>query len=200
MNRIYRLVWNARTGSFVATSEKTRARGKPASGIVGALAFLLTGMPAIGADIVAANAKTSVFSGPNGVQAIDIATANAAGVSHNQFLKYNVDERGLILNNNSPLTRVGAMPSQLGGQVVPNQKRSAEASLIINEVVAANRSTLLGYTEVVGRKADVVVANPWGITCTGCGFINTDRVTLTTGVPTLANDGSLSGFRINQGA
>nr|WP_242550088.1 filamentous hemagglutinin N-terminal domain-containing protein [Pantoea agglomerans] len=28
-----------------------------------------------------------------------------------------------------------------------------------------------------------MVANPYGITCNGCGFINTPNVTLTTGKP-----------------
>jgi adhesin HecA-like repeat protein len=44
-----------------------------------------------------------------------------------------------------------------------------------------------------------VVANPYGITCSGCGFINTDRVTLTTGMPNVAADGSLTGFTVNRG-
>lgn len=67
-------------------------------------------------------------------------------------------------------------------------KKSAQ--VILNEVVSANRSRLAGFTEVAGGKADVVVANPYGITCSGCGFINTDRVTLTTGKPYLSSIGA----------
>lgn len=40
--------------------------------------------------------------------------------------------------------------------------------------------------EVAGDKAQVIVANASGITCNNCGFINTDRVTLTTGKPIVA--------------
>jgi hypothetical protein len=45
----------------------------------------------------------------------------------------------------------------------------------------------------------VIVANPNGITCDGCGFINTTRGTLTTGTPVFGNDGSLSAFRVSRG-
>ncbi|MFP8009644.1 filamentous hemagglutinin N-terminal domain-containing protein, partial [Pseudomonas aeruginosa] len=50
--------------------------------------------------------------------------------------------------------------------------------LILNQVTGGNRSTLAGYTEVAGQSARVIVANPHGITCQGCGFINTPRATL----------------------
>ena len=35
------------------------------------------------------------------------------------------------------------------------------------------------YVEVAGKKADVVIANPSGIQCDGCGVINAGRTTLT---------------------
>jgi hypothetical protein len=69
----------------------------------------------------------------------------------------------------------------------------------LNQVVSTSRSTLAGFTEVLGGKADVVVANPNGITCSGCGFINTDRVTLSTGLPVFGGNGSLAGFNVSQG-
>src|SRR5690606_12886989 len=121
------------------------------------------------AGVEVASGNTQVFQAPNGVQVIDIATANKAGVSHNRYIQYNVDPSGQILNNNSALTRAGALQSQLGGQIVPNVNLTNEARVILNEVVAPNRSSLRGYTEVVGGKADVIVANPYGITCSGCG-------------------------------
>ncbi|MGX9080349.1 two-partner secretion domain-containing protein, partial [Klebsiella pneumoniae] len=49
------------------------------------------------------------------------------------------------------------------------------------------------------RPEAVIVANPNGITCDGCGFINTTRGTLTTGTPVFGNDGSLSAFRVARG-
>jgi filamentous hemagglutinin family protein len=62
---------------------------------------------------------------------------------------------------------------------------TGSARFILNEVVSANPSQLLGFVEVAGSPAQVVIANPAGVTCNGCGFINASRATLTTG--TLSN-------------
>ena len=72
---------------------------------------------------------------------------------------------------------------------------TAARATILNEVTAANPSRLLGMTEVAGNRANVILANPAGITCNGCGFINAPRVTLTTGVPVLDGSGALSSLR-----
>ncbi|NDL37185.1 adhesin, partial [Photorhabdus laumondii subsp. laumondii] len=48
------------------------------------------------------------------------------------------------------------------------------------------------------HKAEVIIANPAGITCNGCGFINSHRTTLTTG-QALMERGRLKGFDVNQG-
>jgi hypothetical protein len=52
--------------------------------------------------------------------------------------------------------------------------------------------------EVAGKKAQVVIANPSGITCNGCGFINANRATLTTGQAQL-NNGNLTGYQVERG-
>ena len=91
-------------------------------------------------------------------------------MSHNQFKDYNVGPNGVILNNGN-----GAMVNtQLGGIIVgnPNLKGGA-ANVILNEVNGGSPSQLRGYTEVAGQSAKVIVANPYGVTCSGCGFINT---------------------------
>jgi filamentous hemagglutinin len=204
MNRIYRLVWNQSLGCYVVASELARSRIKTSvTGAVKSYAILSMlisfGMtwPSLSiADVISATTATQVYDSPNGVPVVDIATANANGLSHNTFNQYNVDSKGLVLNNNANL--VTAVQSQLAGQVQANLNLNNAASVILNEVVSANRSTLAGYTEVAGTKADVIVANPWGITCSGCGFINTDRVTLSTGTP-IFNNGNLTGFDVKQG-
>ncbi|MDA6076030.1 filamentous hemagglutinin N-terminal domain-containing protein [Edwardsiella anguillarum] len=55
--------------------------------------------------------------------------------------------------------------------------------MILNEVISRNPSLLLGQQEVFGMAADYVLANPNGITCDGCGFINTTRSALVVGNP-----------------
>ncbi|HBI2859425.1 TPA: filamentous hemagglutinin N-terminal domain-containing protein, partial [Escherichia coli] len=62
------------------------------------------------------------------------------------------------------------------------------------------RSLLQGYTEVAGKAANVMVANPYGITCDGCGFINTPHATLTTGKPVMNADGSLQALEVTEGS
>ncbi|KIA76074.1 filamentous hemagglutinin N-terminal domain-containing protein [Parachlamydia acanthamoebae] len=71
--------------------------------------------------------------------------------------------------------------------------------MIINEVTHANPSQLRGMLEVAGHGASVVIANPWGITCNGCGFINTPYASLTTGVPQFDAQGHLTGYRVEKG-
>lgn len=148
------------------------------------------------AQVNPANNATQVYNAPNGVPIVDIANPNANGLSHNQYNNYNVDARGLVLNNGD-ITQI-SRASQLAGQVPANLNLANQATVILNEVVSPNRSTLAGFTEVVGGAADVIVANPYGITCNGCGFINAPQATLTTGAPTLTG-GALTGFRVENG-
>lgn len=133
----------------------------------------------------------------NGVPIINIVTPNGAGVSHNKFSNYNVDRQGLILNNGKVLGS-----SQLGGLIQgnPNLRNSPNASLIINEVTSTNPTALNGFTEVYGQAADLVIANPNGITVNGGGFINVPRATLTTGVPQFSVTGALTGISVDKGA
>eukprot|EP00887_Chlorella_sp_A99_P004396 scaffold37.g4396.t1 len=72
------------------------------------------------------------------------------------------------------------------------------ATTILNQVTAPNPSQLLGTLEVAGQRANVIVANPAGITCNGCGFLNAHRATLTTGRPHVGPDGSI-GFDVASG-
>ncbi|QIO62357.1 hemagglutinin repeat-containing protein [Rhizobium leguminosarum] len=141
--------------------------------------------------------QPGVGAAPNGVPLIDIVTPNATGLSHNKYDNFNVGTPGLILNNYKG--EIGN--SNLGGVTPgnPNLNNSAPASVILNEVTSGNRSALNGPTEVFGGRADVVIANPNGITCDGCGFINTPHATLTTGAPQIGADGKLNGFIVNGG-
>jgi filamentous hemagglutinin len=174
--------------------------GMPKRGLAFLLANVMFWQPmwAQADGIVVASPGTSLGQAGNGVPIVNIATPNGSGLSHNQFHDYNVDTQGVILNNGSTQTST----TQLGGIIVgnPHLKNSGSAQTILNEVVGGSPSQLRGYTEVAGQSARVIVANPYGITCNGCGFINTPRATLTTGKPVLDGSGRLDHFQVDQGS
>ncbi|MCY7294601.1 hypothetical protein [Alteromonas sp. a30] len=139
--------------------------------------------------------RTGIKESANGATVIDIAEASQAGVSHNLFSQFNVDENGLILNNS-----LNPIISQLGGWTDGNRRLAGgTASIILAEVTGNSASSLLGFTEILGDSAEFVLANPNGITCNGCGFINTPRVTFATGTADVQN-GALLGFNVNSGS
>ena len=153
--------------------------------------------PAIAAGITAANGNTQVVMKPGNVPVVNIATPNSAGISHNTYQDFNVGTPGAVLNN---ATQGGK--TQLGVTIDNGNVRlkGKPAELIINEVTSGNRSELKGRLEVFGSKAGVMIANPNGITCDGCGFINTPSVTLTTGKPQFDKQGALEALEVKKGA
>ena len=151
--------------------------------------------PAWGAAMTAADKNTQV-SQQNNIPIINIATPNEAGVSHNKFQDFNVDKQGAVLNNATT-----NMNSQIAGQIKVNANlKGNAANLIINEVTGSSRSELQGKLEVAGKGANVLIANPNGITCNGCSFVNTPAITLTTGKPILDNKGALSAVEVKKGS
>ncbi|MGJ3355396.1 DUF637 domain-containing protein [Providencia sp. Je.9.19] len=151
--------------------------------------------PAWGAAITVADKNTQI-SQQNNIPIINIATPNGAGISHNKFQDFNVDKQGAVLNNAT--TNVN---SQIAGQIKANANlKGNAANLIINEVTGSSRSELQGKLEVAGKGANVLIANPNGITCNGCSFVNTPAITLSTGKPILDNKGALSAIEVKKGS
>ncbi|MES3212380.1 hemagglutinin repeat-containing protein, partial [Serratia ureilytica] len=141
--------------------------------------------------------RPEVINTQNGLPQVNITAPNQAGVSHNQYQQFDVDAKGAILNNSAVMTS-----TQMAGMIQGNPNlnpNSAPARVILNEVNSNNPSQLRGFMEVAGGKAQVIVANPAGIVCNGCGTINAGRMTLTTGKPQLNADGSLAGYQVERG-
>ncbi|MDR0218903.1 MAG: hemagglutinin repeat-containing protein [Enterobacteriaceae bacterium] len=125
----------------------------------------------------------------NGATVVNIVAPSDSGLSHNQYKDFNVSQMGAVLNNS-----LAAGQSELAGQLSANSHLNGQAAtIILNEVISRNPSLLLGKQEIFGMAADYVLANPNGITCNGCGFINTNQASLVVGNP-LVENGTLQGF------
>ncbi len=208
MNQLrYRLVFNRTRGLLMAVAETTRSDGASGSGrrlfaglsFVATLACML--LPEVAHAQIAPDRGSApgrqpvVSSAPNGVPLVNIQTPSMAGVSHNFYSQFDVQRNGAILNNATQ-----SVQTSLGGWVQANPLLNRAASVIVNEVNSSNPSLLRGYVEVAGQRAQVVVANPSGISCDGCGFINAYRATLTTGVPHFNANGNLDSYLVRRGS
>ncbi|WP_081061468.1 hemagglutinin repeat-containing protein [Burkholderia territorii] len=224
-SRIFRLVFSAVRGMLVAVDENASASAggqrsrirrarRPAAEDSGvsiwfaarATAFAALCMFGMQPLVVSAQATLPITpdrSGgahpvvgvsTSGVPLVNI-TAPKNGVSLNSFTQYNVGSKGVVLVNSGQNSQ-----TLLAGWVQGNPFLGNNAArVIVNQVTSGNPSQLLGPTEIAGNRANLVIANPAGITCAGCGFLNVPRVTLTTGVPTFNPDGTLAGFNVTQG-
>lgn len=112
---------------------------------------------AYAAGIVADGGTATTVSTSGGRQTVNIAPA-VSGVSHNTYTEFNVGPAGAALNN------VGV-----------------NARNIVNQVTSTNPSLIQGDITVLGSRANVIIANPNGITVNGGSFVNTGNVALTTG-------------------
>ena len=138
--------------------------------------------------------QPTILNSANGTTQVNIQTPSAGGVSRNTYTQFDVGQEGAILNNSRNNTQ-----TQLGGWVQGNPwLAKGEAKVILNEVNSNNPSQLKGYIEVAGKQAQVVIANPSGLICDGCGVINAARFTLTTGQAVM-NQGYLESFRVREG-
>ena len=159
---------------------KLSSSGKVAAWM--ALAFVTFNSAAVG--IVADQGLNGPgVSQVNGTDIINIVAPNNNGLSHNQYLDFNVDNQGAVFNN-----ALNSGQSQLAGRLEANNHLNGQAAgVILNEVISRNPSLLLGQQEVFGMAADLILANPNGISCQGCGFINTNNAALVVGNPLIEN-------------
>ncbi|HBR1482017.1 TPA: filamentous hemagglutinin N-terminal domain-containing protein [Klebsiella pneumoniae] len=140
-------------------------------------------------------ADPTSYTHSSGATVIDIEKPNAAGVSHNLYRDFNVGANGTILNNSGD----DVSHSTFGNIARNNNLTAGSASVILNEVTSKNASSLKGFIEVNGQKADVVIANPNGITCSGCSFVNTNKAILTTGKVNMTDDGAIGSYTVTGG-
>lgn len=219
MNKhLFRVVFNKARGLLMVVAENVKSACKapgttrgvssvsPVTATLTPLRFaLMVGMgwvtlvAPVQAQVVAdgsapAGQRPTIGAAGNGAPVVDITRPSDAGVSRNTYSQFDVDKRGVILNNAATNSQ-----TQLAGWIEGNRAlANGSARVILNEVNSSNPSQLRGFVEVAGSKAQVVIANPSGIACEGCGFINADRATLTTGRAQFEN-GLISGYQVSGG-
>ncbi|CAN7526787.1 two-partner secretion domain-containing protein [Variovorax sp. LjRoot178] len=204
MNKhLHRIVFSAARGMCMAVQETAMSAGKAtgatsavvATGLAGLLAVAPAPAQIVGAPGVAPNLRPTVLVAPNGVPLVNIQTPSAAGVSRNLFNQFDVQRNGVILNNSRT-----DVQTQLGGFVQGNPYlATGPARIILNEITSGNPTQLRGYVEVGGQRAEVIIANPAGISVDGGGFINASRATLTTGAPQFNAQGGLDSYVVRGG-
>ncbi|NML29634.1 two-partner secretion domain-containing protein [Paraburkholderia antibiotica] len=114
--------------------------------------------PANAAGIVTdGRTATSVATASNGHQTVSLSPA-VGGVSHNTYSSFNVSAAGADLNNTG-----------------------INANTIVNQVTSTNPSLIQGAISVLGPRANVILANPNGVTVDGGSFVNAGHVVLSTG-------------------
>ncbi|MDO9052426.1 MAG: DUF637 domain-containing protein, partial [Gallionella sp.] len=211
MNRhCYRIIFNAIRNQMMVVPDIAVSRGKSCSNSTDAVKFsgtrhfqqrqpliystlslalylVFSAMPSFAAIIADPTApgtqRPTILQDAAGNPLVNIQTPSAAGVSRNTYQQFDVQSNGVTLNNarsSNPWLATG------------------EARVILNEVNSSNPSYLGGAITVNGARAQVVIANPSGITVDGASFVNASRATLTTGMP-IVNNGQLDALNITRG-
>ena len=224
----YRIIFSQARGMFVAVAEIVKSRSKTAGqseaintedtpqftpqtlkklnplnfavvSLLGAVVYTVPLNSIANTQIIAdksapSSQQATILNSSNGLTQVNIQTPSAGGVSRNTYKQFDVGQEGAILNNSR-----NNVQTQLGGWVQGNPwLGKGEAKVILNEVNSSNPSQLKGYLEVAGKSAQVVIANPSGLVCDGCGVINADRFSLAAG-QAVVNQGYLEAFRVRDG-
>lgn len=119
-------------------------------------------MAAVGTSLAAGvvpdgGTATTATTGANGRVTVGVA-APVGGVSTNTYRDFNVSKAGVDLDNSAARSRT-----------------------ILNQVTSTNPSVLEGQLSVLGPRANVILANPNGISINGATVQNIGNLGLTTG-------------------
>ena len=156
-----------------------------------AVSFYLSGVVTSFAAAITPRGGIALSTASTGAAVVEIEGPNDKGLSHNRFDAFNVDEKGIVFNNNA---QKEAAMTKLAGAIPANRNFSGNAArTILVENLGKDSTRLQGMMEIAGSRADLIIANPNGITGNGFGFINVGRATLAAGHPVIEN-GILSGF------
>ena len=147
------------------------------------------------ADTKAPAANRPTITQPGNTPIVDIQTPKG-GVSRNIYSQFDVGANGAVLNNSAAQSQ-----TKIAGTIAGNKWLSATggAKTIVNEITGTKASQISGAIEVAGSRANVIFANPNGLTINGGEFINTNKATLTTGTIQYKPTGEVDRYTVKQG-
>lgn len=171
MNRIFRVIWNHATQSWVAVSELTSAKGKTKSKTISKLAALSVVAGALSMDVIAAEtanipaaaistSDNGIFIGPKGKTS---ATAQTAGKSVKNVIiignRNGVADEGIVIGNDITSSASGiAADTLIGNRIRLGGGGSDSMSTALGYgVQVAGPSLAAG----IGARSDIADASGW---------------------------------------
>ncbi len=152
--------------------------------------FFLPSISIIAKPIVDPNAtpqfQPTIINAPNDFSIVNITNPNSQGISHNKYDSFNVWENESLIFNNSRSNGYSKLDPAL--LILANPNLSLIASTILNEITGANKSFLNGRFEIFGTRANLIFANPYGISINGASFLNTATLNFIAAKPSFIND------------
>ena len=125
------------------------------------------------------NHRPKITHSHKGNTIVNISAPNENGISFNEYLRFDIPKDGVVLNNSSKKSRTS------NGELIRGNRNliNGSADLIVNKINSNKPSFLNGNLEIAGKRADLIMANPSGITIDGLNVINARSTTITTANP-----------------
>lgn len=125
------------------------------------------------------NHRPKITHSHKGNTIVNISAPNENGISFNEYLRFDIPKDGVVLNNSSKKSRTS------NGELIRGNRNliNGSADLIVNKINSNRPSFLNGNLEIAGKRADLIMANPSGITIDGLNIINARSTTITTANP-----------------
>ena len=132
------------------------------------------------AETIVDNSKGNLtkVSDKNGITVVDIDSPNEKGISVNNFTKFEVTNKGMVLNNSNTRYK-----TTFGVEIEGNKNLlKKEADIALLRVTGVESSKLSGKLEAASvKELDVFLANRNGIVIDGLTLENINRAVFTTG-------------------
>ena len=194
MNRIFRSIWNLRTGTFIAVSENTRSAGKKsslcntmsASNVSFALKTLAT-------SLLMACGSSIVYAQPVG----GVVSAGSANISSTPG--------NMTINQNSQNVAINWQSFNINRGESVNFVQPNSSSVALNRVLGSDASSIMGNLSANGK---VFLINPNGVLFGKTASVNVGGIVASTlnitDADFMANNykfsGTATGTVLNQGA